>query len=167
MTINQLNTLPDAEIQEVLFSCCGSSDWVQAMMNFRPFSSEAHLYESAQNCWLPRNEADFLEAFSHHPKIGDVDSLRSKFASTAHFAAGEQRAVSQAPEEVLKCLARGNADYEKKFGFIFIVCATGKSAAEMLRILQKRLPNSRGEEIRIAAAEQAKITRIRLEKLFA
>jgi 2-oxo-4-hydroxy-4-carboxy-5-ureidoimidazoline decarboxylase len=165
MTIAQLNALPEDEVLQLLISFCGSSVWAKEMLMKRPFASTDTLMEAAEACWSTRSEADFLEAFSHHPKIGDISSLREKFASTAHFASGEQGSVASASEEILQGLARGNADYEQKFGFIFIVCATGKSASEMLELLENRLPNSREEELRIAAGEQSKITRIRLEKL--
>jgi 2-oxo-4-hydroxy-4-carboxy-5-ureidoimidazoline decarboxylase len=165
MTIARLNALPEDEVLQLLISCCGSSAWAKEMLMKRPFASTDTLMEAAEACWSTRSEADFLEAFSHHPKIGDISSLRDKFASTAHFASGEQGSVASASEEILQGLARGNADYEQKFGFIFIVCATGKSASEMLELLENRLPNSREEELRIAAGEQSKITRIRLEKL--
>ena len=112
-------------------------------------------------------ETDWREAFTHHPKIGDVDALREKFASTAAWAAGEQGAVRQASEATLQGLKAGNEAYEQHFGYIFIVCATGKSADEMLALLQARLPHSPAEEIHVAMAEQAKITRLRLEKLLA
>lgn len=167
MSINDFNSISEEDAASILFSCCGSSAWVKEMLCNRPFSTREALIFSAQNCWTNRSETDFLEAFSHHPKIGDISSLREKFASTAHFASGEQGSVASASEEIIQGLARGNADYEQKFGFIFIVCATGKSAAEMLELLEKRLPNSREEELHIAAGEQAKITRIRLEKLLA
>lgn len=167
MTIHQLNSLSANEAEALFLSCCGSSAWVNQMEAMRPFENREQLFEAAGDCWTNRSEADFLEAFSHHPKIGDISSLREKFASTAHFASGEQGSVASASEEVLQGLAKGNGDYEQKFGFIFIVCATGKSAVEMLELLLRRLPNSREEELQIAAGEQAKITRIRLEKLIA
>jgi 2-oxo-4-hydroxy-4-carboxy-5-ureidoimidazoline decarboxylase len=167
MTINEFNKLNPEKARELLFSCCGSTAWVNEMLARRPFENAENLMNAAGACWENRSETDFLEAFSHHPKIGDISSLREKFASTAHFASGEQGSVASASEEILQGLARGNADYEQKFGFIFIVCATGKSASEMLELLEKRLPNSREEELLIAAGEQAKITRIRLEKLLA
>ena len=94
-----------------------------------------------------------------------MNSLRKKYASTKALAAGEQSAVSQASEETLQALAQGNLDYEKKFGFIFIVCATGKSALEMLELLQARLPNTREQELLNAAREQHAITVLRLQKL--
>ena len=111
--------------------------------------------------------ADWREAFAHHPKIGDVESLRRKFASTSVWTAGEQSGVVGAEEAVLTALAEGNAAYEARFGYIFIVCATGKSAGEMLEILQTRLLSGPRTELRVAAEEQKKITRLRLEKLFA
>jgi 2-oxo-4-hydroxy-4-carboxy-5-ureidoimidazoline decarboxylase len=167
MSINELNSVSREELRKLLFTCCGSTGWVEAMLNRRPFSSEKDVFQAAETCWQNCGEADFLEAFTHHPKIGDLESLSRKFASTAHFAGGEQGSVAVAPIEILQGLANGNADYEQKFGFIFIVCATGKSAAEMLELLMERLPNRREEEVCIAAGEQAKITRIRLEKLLA
>ena len=165
MNLNELNDLTAAQADELLFSCCGCSSWVEKMLRCRPYDSSEDLFNAADDCWQNCSESDFLEAFSHHPKIGDLDSLRKKFASTAHLAASEQASVSSATEEVLQGLADGNKDYEAKFGFIFIVCASGKSASEMLEILRTRLPNSRETELRIAAGEQAKITKIRLEKL--
>jgi 2-oxo-4-hydroxy-4-carboxy-5-ureidoimidazoline decarboxylase len=110
-------------------------------------------------------EADWREAFTHHPRIGDVSKLREKFASTATWSSQEQKGVSGASEETIQALAQGNRAYEEKFGFIFLVCATGKSAEEMLALLRERMPNDAAAELRIAAGEQAKITRIRLEKL--
>jgi 2-oxo-4-hydroxy-4-carboxy-5-ureidoimidazoline decarboxylase len=123
------------------------------------------VYAAADAIWLKLDRADWLEAFTHHPKIGDMDSLRAKFATTKEWAAGEQSGVNAANEEVLRGLADGNREYEQRFGHIFIVCATGKSAQEMLTLLRARLHNEADKELRIAAGEQAKITRIRLEKL--
>lgn len=110
--------------------------------------------------------ADLLEAFSHHPQIGaDLESLRKKFAATATWSAGEQSAINTADEMTLLGLVEWNRDYLAKFGYIFIVCATGKSAAEMLALLRARLPNDLEAELNIAAAEQAKILHLRLDKL--
>src|SRR6185436_1014222 len=105
--------------------------------------------------------------FAHHPKIGDRDSLRQRFARTAHLSEREQAGVDGASENVLEALAEGNREYERRFGHIFIVCASGKSADEMLELLGSRLPNPPDVEIRIAAEEQAKITDLRLKKLCA
>lgn len=134
-------------------------------MNLRPFAYKKTLLEQARLQWELCGPPDWLEAFTHHPKIGDLKSLEKKFASTRQWAGGEQKGVNTADQQILAALAQGNDDYEKKFGYIFIVCATGKSAGEMLEILKKRLPNQPEEEIQIAQGEQMKITLIRLEKL--
>ena len=134
-------------------------------MNFFPIEDLVELLDDAEEQWYKCSQEDWKEAFSHHPKIGDIDSLKKKFASTANWAMGEQSGTSTAPEETIKALAKGNKEYEDKFGYIFIVCATGKSADEMLTILESRLPNDPEKEIEIAAEEQNKITRLRLEKL--
>ena len=131
----------------------------------RPFSDAAQLLQAAEDIWWNLSDRDWLEAFSHHPKIGNVDNLRKKFASTASWSEGEQKGVNRASEKTLEQLAKGNNDYESKYGYIFIVCASGKSAEEMLAILQQRLHNKPAEELKIAAGEQSKITAIRLEKL--
>jgi 2-oxo-4-hydroxy-4-carboxy-5-ureidoimidazoline decarboxylase len=110
---------------------------------------------------------DWLEAFAGHPRIGDLESLRSRFGSTAHLAAGEQAGARAASDKVLRALAQGNEEYESRFGHIFIVCATGKSADEMLAILQQRLGNAPAVELEIAAGEQRKITRLRLARMVA
>lgn len=167
MTLLELNALPAEARAAELAKCCGALRWVAALNAQFPFASPEALQQQAADIWDALTEADWREAFTHHPKIGDVASLRKKFGSTAHWAEGEQDAVKQAPTETLDALAEGNAAYEARFDYIFIVCATGKSAAEMLRLLQARLPNAPEQELRVAAAEQAKITRLRLEKLLA
>jgi 2-oxo-4-hydroxy-4-carboxy-5-ureidoimidazoline decarboxylase len=167
MTLPDFNALAPAARAEALATCCGAAAWVAALNGQFPFASAGALYEAAERTWHNLTEADWREAFAHHPKIGDVGALREKFASTAAWAAGEQGAVRQASQETLEALAAGNAAYEQKFGYIFIVCATGKSAAEMLALLQARLPHAPSREIHVAMAEQAKITRLRLEKLLA
>jgi 2-oxo-4-hydroxy-4-carboxy-5-ureidoimidazoline decarboxylase len=167
MTIAEFDHLSDAEKQDALFKCCGSTTWVNLMMTTFPVDDLVDLLEYAGEKWVQCEETDWLEAFTHHPKIGDVSALKDKFASTAKWASGEQSGVDNASDDILIALAKGNADYEAKFGFIFIVCATGKSAAEMLGLLESRLPNDPDKEISIAAGEQGKITHIRLEKLFA
>jgi 2-oxo-4-hydroxy-4-carboxy-5-ureidoimidazoline decarboxylase len=135
------------------------------MLQFVPADDMIELLEDAEDQWWQCSEDDWKEAFSHHPKIGDVESLTKKFASTAHWASGEQSGVGIASKETIEALAEGNRLYEEKFGYIFIVCATGKSAEEMLEMLQSRLENNPAEEIKIAADEQNKITKLRIEKL--
>ena len=165
MTLHEFNILPREKLVEELTKCCGSSAWVNKMLPFIPADDMVELLEDAEEQWWKCSEADWKEAFSHHPKIGDVDSLKKKFASTADLAAGEQSGVSHASAETLQALAEANKRYEEKFGYIFIVCATGKSAEEMLGMLHSRLMNDPKEEIEIAADEQNKITKLRLEKI--
>lgn len=167
MTLAALNTLPAAARAKALATCCGATAWVATLNAQFPFDSATALYEAAERVWHSLGEADWREAFTHHPKIGDVGALQEKFASTAAWAAGEQGAVERASLETLEALAAGNAAYEQKFGYIFIVCATGKSAEQMLALLQARLPHEPSQEIHVAMSEQAKITRLRLEKLLA
>ena len=170
MTLHEFNILPKQQIIEELTKCCGSSAWVKKMLPFIPADDMIELLEDAEEEWNKCNEEDWKEAFSHHPKIGDVESLTKKFASTAHpivigWAVGEQSAVNVASKETIEALAEGNRLYEEKFGYIFIVCATGRSAEEMLMLLRLRLKNNPEEEILIAADEQNKITKLRIEKL--
>jgi 2-oxo-4-hydroxy-4-carboxy-5-ureidoimidazoline decarboxylase len=152
---------PDAA-RQLLRTCCGASRWVERMVQRRPFGDQATLLAAAREEWFALSEADWREAFAHHPKIGDRDTLRRRFASTRHLAEKEQDGVNAASEDVLATLADGNRMYEDRFGYIFIVCATGRSATEMLSSLQSRLEHDPATEIRIAAEEQAKITEIRL-----
>lgn len=165
MTVEDLNTLSVSSVRTEFARCCGSSAWVEVMLGRRPFKGRENIFSVADEVWRNLTANDWKEAFTHHPKIGEVDSLRKKFAQTSKWAEGEQSGVKSANDDVLAKLAEGNRLYEKKFGYIFIVCATGKSAGEMLQMLQQRLPNEPETEIHNAAAEQAKITRLRLEKL--
>lgn len=160
-----INRLTAHEAGEAFNRCCGSKEWVTRMLAKRPFPSIEKIFETANEIWWQLDRKDWLEAFSHHPKIGDLDSLKKKFAGTADLAASEQSSVNTAREETLQALAKGNKEYEEKFGYIFIVCATGKSPEEMLALLQQRLPNNDADEIKIAAEEQSKITRLRLERV--
>ncbi len=147
--------------------CCNSTAWASHMVSKRPFASATEVLRAGDDVWYSLREQDWLEAFSGHPKIGDAESLKEKFSSTSEWAKGEQSGVAGATNDVSRRLSEDNRRYEKKFGFIFIVCATGKSARDMLELLDQRLGNERGEELRIAAGEQGKITRLRLEKLLA
>ena len=165
MTITALNELPAVIARQEFLRCCESVAWASKMLEKRPFRSNEELFEAAAALWAGLKEEDWLEAFAGHPKIGDVKSLAKRFSSIRQWASGEQSGVDVATDDVLHRLAEGNTSYEKKFGFIFIVCATGKSADEMLDILNQRFPNERSIELRIAAGEQEKIMKIRLEKL--
>jgi len=165
MTIAQFDHLNNEKKREFLKQCCGSSAWIEKMLTVPPAEDLIDLFEDAEEKWYECNKEDWKEAFSHHPKIGDINSLKERFAS-ADFAEDEQSSVKHASEQVLQSLAQANAAYEKKFGYIFIVSAEGKSAEEMLGMLRSRLQNTSEEEIEIAMEEQNKIIRLRLEKLF-
>jgi 2-oxo-4-hydroxy-4-carboxy-5-ureidoimidazoline decarboxylase len=132
------------------------------MLSQRPFRNNQHVYESARLGWRQLSPAAWLEAFSRHPRIGDLSG--SRVADRA-WAEGEQRGAAVADASVRAALAEGNREYEGKFGFVFLICATGKSGLEMLESLRRRQNNNRETELAIAAEEQEKITRIRLEKL--
>lgn len=149
----------------MLRTCCGSRRWVDGMLARRPFGTRERLLASAREVWFALDRDDWLEAFADHPRIGDREALRTRFAETRHLAAGEQSGVRGASDEVLDALARGNDAYLRKFGYIFIVCATGLSATAMLERLEARLSHGPDEELVIAAEEQAQITAIRLSKL--
>ena len=162
----KIDSLSESDARAALQRCCGSTRWVEGMLARRPFGTREVLYEAADAVWSSVERADVLEAFEHHPRIGaDLGALREKFASTEAWSSGEQSSVASADEATLEALRDGNLAYEKRFGHIFIVCATSKSALEMLGLLKERLDNDPVTELRIAAGEQAKITRIRLDKL--
>ncbi len=160
MTIKAFNKLNKAEKAKQLLSCCGSSAWVAMMMKQFPFADETDLVDTATDIWYNGcNGTDWLESFTHHPRIGDIKSL------TKNFAGREQASVAAASKKTISALANANKEYEAKFGFIFIVCATGRSSSEMLRLLEDRLSNTIGEELHIAMGEQMKITLLRFQKL--
>jgi 2-oxo-4-hydroxy-4-carboxy-5-ureidoimidazoline decarboxylase len=167
LTVAALNALPETDARVVLGRCCGAWAWGKFMAARRPFADRADVIATAERIWNDLPPEVWREAFLHHPKIGDLDSLRKKFAGTADLASREQASVAAATTATLEALADGNRAYEQKFGYIFIICATGRSAEEMLAALRTRLANDAATEIRIAAGEQMKITRLRLEKLLA
>jgi 2-oxo-4-hydroxy-4-carboxy-5-ureidoimidazoline decarboxylase len=161
-----LNALSEPAAAAALLRCCGSQRWVAELLAGRPYASTHELLSFAERIWRGLDAPDYLEAFSHHPQIGeDLGALRERFAGTLALSAREQAGVSGADDATLIELRDGNRTYRARFGFIFIVCATGKSAREMLRLLQQRLGNDPADELSIAAAEQAKITRLRLQAL--
>jgi 2-oxo-4-hydroxy-4-carboxy-5-ureidoimidazoline decarboxylase len=135
------------------------------MMALRPFGTDETLYQAAQREWFALEPQDWKEAFGEHPRIGDRENLRTRFPATHRLSESEQAGAHVASDEVLDALAAVNSDYEKRFGYIFIVCATGKSADEMLDLLQARLQNDPSAELRVAASEQARITELRLRRL--
>jgi 2-oxo-4-hydroxy-4-carboxy-5-ureidoimidazoline decarboxylase len=167
MELAELNMLDTKERVAALTKCCGAKHWVEQMNKVFPVANEEILLTEAERIWFQCSEKDWLEAFTHHPQIGDINSLKEKYAATSAWAEGEQSSVKQSSSEILEALAKGNTAYKDKFGYIFIVCATGKSAKEMLDMLLVRLKNNPEKEIKIAMQEQNKITAIRLKKLLA
>ena len=159
------NALPAVEARAALLRCCGSARWAETMMAGRPYAKDADLIAAADRAWTQLAPDDWREAFAHHPRIGDRAALAERFAATRVWSAGEQGGVVTAGVDVIDALAEGNRAYEARFGHVFLVCATGKSAEEMLTLLRERLPNPPEVELRVAAAEQGKIMRLRLAKL--
>jgi len=163
--LDRLAALDDEDATRTFLSCCGSQMWARQMSQARPFVSRAHLHGVAAQLWWRLGDGAWLEAFSAHPRIGaDVASLRAKYGAGS-FSEREQAGMAGAGDDVLAELAAANQAYETEYGFLFLVCATGKSPSQMLEILRGRLGNRAEDEIRIAAAEQDKITHLRLDSL--
>jgi 2-oxo-4-hydroxy-4-carboxy-5-ureidoimidazoline decarboxylase len=165
MSLHRLNNADRDGATRSFMQCCTSERWVAEMVASRPYSDFNMLRETADRIWDKLTEEDYLQAFDGHPKIGDVNSLKAKYANTKQLASGEQSGVNSATDELIQALAKSNRAYEQKYGFIFIVCATGKSAREILDMLSLRLQNERHQELSTACEEQRKIFHIRLEKL--
>ena len=163
----RIDSATEEEARALLTRCCGSSRWVARMLKRRPFVRDTQLLAVARGEWFALTPEDWKEAFRHHPKIGDRAALRVRFPATADLSAREQQGVAGASDATLDALAEANRAYEEKFGFIFIVCATGKSADEMLALLNERITHDEATEIVIAAGEQAKITKLRLHRVAA
>ncbi len=148
---------------ETMLACCGARRWAAAMVALRPIGSVHELSSAADRIWSTMEEADWMEAFGCHPRIGERKAAHASRKSEA-WSRKEQSSAETAAERVLAELAAGNALYEQRFGFTYIVCATGKSAEEMLVILNRRLNNDRSTELHEAAEQQRQITQIRLGK---
>ena len=165
--LDRLNALPEDDAARELLACCGSRAWARAVAAARPFESTDELLERADAVWWGVDASDWLEAFRSHPRIGERKAEAGQTGREKAWSAGEQAGMDAAAEATRAALAEGNRAYEARFGHIYIVCATGKSADEMLALLNARLANDAATEIRVAAEEQRKITRLRLEKLLA
>jgi len=157
MTLQELNAVPRYRAEAELVKCCGSTAWVRTITGRRPFAGMERLLRASSEVWWHLDRDDWLEAFRAHPQIGQRNA--------SGWAALEQAGMVRAGAGVAAALEQANQDYLAKFGFIFIVCASGKSADEMLAILKSRLPNEPEAELRVAAEEQDKITRLRLERM--
>lgn len=163
MNLESFNALSPDEMKMELMACCHCDPWAERVMAYRPFQTFDELVTACRGAWLSATEEEILSAFSGHPQIGDLEALKNRYAETA---SAEQGQVAGADEEVLIRLRDRNQEYLEKFGFIFIVCASGKSAEAMLALLENRLDHSRDRELAIGAREQGAITELRLAKLF-
>jgi allantoicase len=160
-----LNSLSTDEAARELLQCCGSKRWAKEMTAARPYEKLADVIARANEIWQSLDRDDWLEAFRSHPKIGEKKAAELVSAQSRQWSGQEQAGVNAASAETNNALATLNREYEQKFGFIFIICATGKTSDEMLAALRERLDHDAGEELPIAAAEQSKITELRLKKL--
>ena len=165
MDLEQLNSMPYEEAVKALLQCCGSNRWAETIANARPYASVETLVANASNTWWSLDRDDWLEAFRSHPKIGEKKAASPISDKSREWSGHEQAGVATASRETIDALAALNLAYEQKFEFIFIICATGKTSEEMLESLKKRLENDAETELPIAAAEQSKITELRLKKL--
>jgi OHCU decarboxylase len=166
VTLDEFNALPDERAAETLTACCGAHRWVGAMLTGRPFASIDGLISTANQIWRGTSESDWREAFDHHPRIGEARSAAARGERGTTWSAGEQSRASSADDDVKRQLAEVNAEYEARFGHIYIVCASGRSADDLLTIARTRLGNDSATELRVAAEEQRRITELRLRKLF-
>jgi 2-oxo-4-hydroxy-4-carboxy-5-ureidoimidazoline decarboxylase len=158
------NELRADEAAEEVLPCCGSQAWAQAMAARRPIPNEAALLATSDEVWTSLSESDWMEAFRSHPRIGESHTPASSSARAAAWSREEQRRAGTANEDVKVALAEGNGAYEQRFHRIFIVCANGKSALEILEILRRRLQNDDTTELHEAAEQQRQIARLRLSK---
>lgn len=173
--LERWNRLPAADAEKEIALCCGSRAWAREMAKRRPVADAGALLAASDEIWRGLGEQEWLEGFRSHPRIGESRADKPVEARSAAWSAQEQSGVGRADaggadadiDAIKAALAEGNREYERRFGRIFIVCATGKSGAEMLEILRRRLGNDAETEMREAAEEQRKITRKRLERWMA
>jgi len=161
------NGLPLEEAVREILPCCGSKTWAACMVSKRSIRDEASLLATSDAIWRGLGEPDWLEAFRSHPRIGESRTEKAAPAQSSAWSEQEQQKVATADEALKMALKWGNREYEQKFGRIFIVCATGKSASEILEILRRRLHNDEATELQLAAEEQRQIMHIRLRKWIA
>ena len=158
------NQLPEATAAEEILPCCGSRAWAREMVAQRPFEDVATLLATSDRIWLALSTADWLEAFQSHPRIGETRGHVESSARSQQWSAQEQIRATESPEAVKHALAEGNREYERKFGRIFIICATGKSTPAILENLQRRLGNDDATELHEAAEQQRQIVQMRVKK---
>lgn len=161
----QLNDASREEAFAALLACCGSLSWAQRMAAARPFADVEALLATADRIWQELRPSDWLEAFASHPRIGERNATTPQSSQFAQWSAQEQAGTEQTAQATMTALAAANRAYQERFGYIYIVCATGKTSEEMLAFCQQRLSNDYELELQMAAEEQRKITAIRLRKL--
>jgi 2-oxo-4-hydroxy-4-carboxy-5-ureidoimidazoline decarboxylase len=165
VSVAELDAMPEAEAAELFASCCGASRWVAGMVARRPFGTRGAVLTVADRLWETMDEPDWREAFSHHPRIGEQTGAVPQTARGQAWSGAEQSGMDAADEGLRRELAEVNREYEQRFGYIYIVCAEGMTAEELLALARRRLANDPGTELRTAYDQQGKIMRLRLEKL--
>jgi 2-oxo-4-hydroxy-4-carboxy-5-ureidoimidazoline decarboxylase len=165
--VSRWNRLPPDEAASEILPCCGSSQWARGMSSERPLSDLAAVLTASDAIWRGLSAADWDEAFQSHPRIGGSASAEKSGAQSAKWSAEEQARAAETAGSLQQALAKGNREYEDKFGRIFIICASGKSAAEILAQLRRRLDDDEAAELLEAAEQQRQITQIRLKKWLA
>lgn len=163
-TLARWNALPEMEAEEEILPCCGSQRWAQELMRLRPFGTASELFEASDRVWGDLGREDWEEAFRSHPRIGGRKAPTTATMQSATWSRQEQDGIHAEDAAVLVELARRNDEYETRFGRVFLVCATGKSATEMLELLRRRLGNDVETELREAVEQQRQITQLRLRK---
>jgi 2-oxo-4-hydroxy-4-carboxy-5-ureidoimidazoline decarboxylase len=158
------NLLPPDQAATEILPCCGSRAWAQVLAGERPFQEVAALLAASDRIWSGLSADDWSEAFASHPRIGTTTSVGKSSAQSLAWSASEQSDALKAADSIKLALAKANREYESKFRRVFITCATGKSAAEILENLQRRLNNEEPAEILEAAEQQRQITQLRLRK---
>lgn len=164
MTLDELNRLPDPDAMRALLACCGSSAWARDVAAARPYRDFDTLLAHADRVWARLAPKDWLEAFARHPRIGERAAAVAS-GTEKRWSEGEQSRARESGSAALAELASVNAEYEERFGHVFLICATGKSAVEILANARSRLHNDPNDEMRVAAEEQRRITHLRLRKL--
>ena len=162
--LDRWNQLPALEAAQRILPCCGSRAWARDLAARRPLPDETSLLAASDEIWNSLGEQDWVEAFSKHPRIGERKAPPAVSAQSASWSAQEQQNVASAGDVVQQTLAEANREYEQRFGRVFIVCATGKLASEILDILRRRLQTDDATELLESAEEQRKITNLRLKK---
>ena len=162
--LDRWNQLPAQEAAREILPCCGSMAWARELAARRPLPDEISLLATSDQIWNSLGEQDWVEAFSTHPRIGERKAPAGASTKSASWSAQEQQNVVSAEDVTQQALAEANREYERRFGRVFIVCATGKGASEMVDSLRRRLHNDDAIELRESAEEQRKITNLRLKK---